>query len=281
MRVLVFGSRGWLGTRFAEFFETRGEQVIRAIGDVAHLDTVRAAVQGSAPDLIVNAASRTHSATRPNIDGCVESDSSKRATVASNAMGAGNVAIAAAERGCRLVHLASGCIFDGDGVFDEASEPNPVSWYAETKAVGDRLVLMASPDALVLRIRMPISARPHPRNLLTKLAGATRVIDVVNSVTVVEDLLEFTADLVRAEVSGIVHAVHPTPIAFRTLMGWYRSIVDPAYACAWVSPLEYETVDGRSNCVLRSRRDLPVALPDTELAVTRALHGYAAARVAA
>lgn len=281
MRVLVFGPDGWLGQRFAAHFSGVGHEVLPARTDITDLESVRS-VMRTGPDLVVNAAGRTHSPTVPNIDGCVESDAAKRDTVAVNALGAGNVALAAAERGCRLVHLASGCIFDGDAqVFDESSDPNPVSWYAETKVLGDRLVLSAHPDALVLRIRMPISAVPHPRNLLTKLAGAKTVIDVINSVTVVEDLLAFTSGLLSAGISGVVHAVHPTPLSYRALLGWYREIVDPAYACDWIAPIHYPTVDGRSNCVLRSARPLPVEMPDTETAVKRALRGYANALVTA
>lgn len=280
MNVLIFGSRGWLGSRYAEHYTSRGADVWMSSVDVTYRSAVRPVIRSAQPDLVINAAGRTHSADIPNIDACIASETARRETLASNALGAATVALACAEAGCRLVHLGSGCIFDGPGVFDETSTPNPVSWYARTKAMGDEWVMAANPDALILRIRMPISAQPHPRNLITKLAHFEHVVDVTNSVTVVEDLLAYTDQLVAMRATGIVHAVHPQPVSYRLLMQWYRAYVDPAHVCTFIPEDALQMADGRSNAVLTSVRDLP-PMADTATAVIRALRSYAGAQVAA
>jgi dTDP-4-dehydrorhamnose reductase len=224
---------------------------------------------------VVNAAGKTRSSAIPTIDGCVESFAAQSDTFHSNTVGAGHVATACREAGVKLIHLASGCIYDGDAhAFTETDPPNPVSWYARTKAMGDQLVQAYCPDALILRIRMPMSAQPHSRNLVTKLASAKAVIDVTNSVTVVEDLLPWSFNLLAHGVTGVVHAVHPAPVAFRALMAQYTAIVNPAQVTTFIPKTHYRTADGRSNCVLRTRA-LPVVLPPTDVAITRALQAYA------
>jgi dTDP-4-dehydrorhamnose reductase len=254
MRCIVLGSNGWLGARYAEHFKAQGWKVHRSVTDIVDYQQLSCEFTSCDPALAINAAGRTHSHRTPNIDACVTSQRARRETLRSNAIGAGIVATLCAERSIKLVHLSSGCIFEGPGTFDEYATPNPVSWYAETKVIGERLVLAANPRAAVLRIRMPIDSRPHPRNLITKLAAAKQVVDVLNSVTVVDDLLTLTDEVVNADIASVVHAVHRDPITYRELTGWMRELVDPAIDPTFIPASEYQTLDGRSNCVLAITR---------------------------
>jgi dTDP-4-dehydrorhamnose reductase len=280
VRVQVYGAGGWLGGLYAAHLQAQGH-VVSGIGhDFCDAWALRISLD-TRPDLVVNCAGKTHSRATPNIDGCVESEAMRQATLQANALGAGFLASACATRGIPLVHLSSGCLWSSDRkAFTEDDVPEPVSWYARTKVLGEQLVLAAHPRTLVLRIRMPLHGVPHPRNLLTKLAAAAHVVDVENSVTVVEDLLAFTDQLLRDGATGIVHAVHPQPVRFRDLLGRYRRAVDAAHVPTFIPMRDYKTVDGRSNCTLSTTR--PWAMPATHVALDGVLRRYAAAiRVAA
>lgn len=271
--MLVYGARGWLGRQYVTALHAAGHPVTAGTADIRLLDAIRADLDRVQPDVVLNAAAMTSSTAIPNIDACLASPAAQGYTYAVNAIGAGNVARVCAERGVRLVHLSSGCIFNGDQVCTETDTPNPPNWYAYTKYVGEQLVQQALPSALILRLRMPISGTPHPRNLITKLVGYRQVVDVVNSVTVVEDLLTWTQDLLTEQATGVVHAVYPEPVAFRDLLAWYRDIVDPAFPDPqWIQPSELRTVDGRSNCVLHTRLQ---PRQSTEQAIQGALRAYA------
>jgi dTDP-4-dehydrorhamnose reductase len=246
MTVLVLGADGWLGSHYVGYFKPR--MLTYGYGhrecDITDIDQVRDTLDEINPDVVINCAGKTHSVTIPNIDGCIESLEARNQTILVNVVGAGNVAQACAERRIKLVHIGSGCIFNGyDRVFTEESEPNPPSFYAQTKLDGDRAVLARAPGALVLRIRMPISAIPHPRNLITKLAKAKQVVDVQNTITVLEDLLPFTENCLR--LTGIVHAVQTEPLYFRDLMRWYRELVDGEWNGEFIPANQYKTKDGR------------------------------------
>ena len=156
-----------------------------------------------APDVVINATGKTG---RPNVDWCEEH---REMTLQSNVIGALNVAVSCAALGAHLVHLGSGCVFNGpapsspsrrrgceacgyagfvthgSGIdrvpvpcssccgWREDDYANPEGFYARTKYATD-LVLEKMPHVAIVRLRMPIDGTPHPRNLITKLAGQTR-----------------------------------------------------------------------------------------------------------
>jgi dTDP-4-dehydrorhamnose reductase len=278
VKVLVFGARGWLGGRYVEHLSAAHVVVADGVTNIADMNGVARQLWRHKPEVVLNAAGRARSRAIPNIDGCVESDDMRWRTLHDNALGAGVLAHTCRNNGVRLVHIGSGCIFDGYGkAFTESDAPNPVSWYGRTKVLGDQLVTAAGGEHLVLRIRMPVSARPHPRNLVTKLAQATRVVDVANSVTVVEDLLAFTQALMEAGTSGIVHAVNAGEVSFRSLMASYRQLVDDAWHGEFVPLADYRTADGRSNCMLDTERQLPAYMPAAAASVRAMLQRYAQA----
>jgi hypothetical protein len=130
-----------------------------------------------------------------------------------------------AEAGAYLLHLGSGCIHYGEapheGGWQEDDFANPLSFYSRTKYAAD-LVLSQLPHVGVARLRMPIDDTPNERNLITKLASYDTVIDVANSVTVVDDLVEVVAALVARRATGVFHATNPGLMRHRDLLDLYR-----------------------------------------------------------
>ena len=91
------------------------------------------------------------------------------------AMGAGNVARAAAAIGARLIHLSSDVIFDGEreGVYTEDDLPSPVSAYGAAKAHAEALVTAAHPGAVVVRTSLIYGFAPIDRSSQFALDVAT------------------------------------------------------------------------------------------------------------
>lgn len=257
MKILILG-RGWLGTRIVASLPNA---VFALVGiDIANLGNMCAVIADERPDVVVNAAGKTG---RPNVDWC---ETHRAETWRSNVVGALNVAEACAAHRTYLLHLGSGCIFNG--LDPRARDPfssvcgegwreddyaNPEGFYARTKYAAD-LMLSQLPNVAVVRLRMPISSVPHPRNLITKLAGYKQVIDVGNSVTVVDDLLLVLQGLIERRATGIFHACNPGAVSHREIMSLYRELVDPASDPEWIREDELQSrglaVASRSNCVL-------------------------------
>lgn len=260
MKTLIFGA-GYLGSRLIDG--------LSGIHEVATADS-RDPYVGEWPDVVINAVGRTGS---PNIDWC---ESNKHGTYKANVIFALNLAAActrAGPNGVYMIHLSSGCCFygprngcdDSDGGWREDDDANPESFYSRTKYAAD-LVLSKLPNVAVVRLRMPIDYTPHPKNLITKLASYSRVIDVCNSVTVLDDLVAVIAGLVEKRGTGIFHAVNPGGLWHRELLDLYAGYVDPNHRVEYIAPADLPTKAPRSTAILANTR-----LPDLGLTM-RPIH---------
>jgi dTDP-4-dehydrorhamnose reductase len=63
--------------------------------------------------------------------------------------------LGALPRHTRMVYISSDHVFGGDGVYDEETEPCPISVYGRTRVEAERLVL-ERPGSLVIRVGLPI-----------------------------------------------------------------------------------------------------------------------------
>jgi dTDP-4-dehydrorhamnose reductase len=180
--------------------------------------------------------------------------------------------------------LSSGCMFYGESPdtkgWLESDFPNPAAYYSKTKAAAD-FVLDGLANVAIARLRIPMDPMPSTKNSITKIASYPKVIDVKNSVTVVEDLLDVLKQLIDKRAEGVFHVVNPEPLAYRDLMKWYEEIVDPDHTNEWIT--EEEMVSGgltakkRSTNVLQNTRlpEIGIHMRPTEEAMKDVLRQYA------
>ncbi len=247
-KILIFGA-GWLGYKFRDYLNAKISLV-----DITNKKSVENELDLHKPVIVINTAGKTG---RPNIDWCEEH---KIETVNSNITGALVLLKACLDRGIYLVHLSSGCIFTGESPskngFTEDDAPNPVSFYSWSKAKADEI--LEKFPTLILRIRMPIDKEPNPRNLITKLASYPMVIDVENSITIVDDLLLTTKEIINRRKTGIYNVVNPVPIKHREIMEMYKQIVNLNHGYTLISPEQLITKGlakaRRSNCILSIKK---------------------------
>lgn len=273
MKTVIFGA-GFLGQRCAR--DLPSSTLVNV--DITDRAAVDQALATHRPDAVVNAAGKTG---RPNVDWC---ETHQEETYRSNVFGPLVLAEACAKAGSYLLHVGSGCIFYGPspspGGWREDDFANPVSFYSRTKYAAD-LLLGRMPEVGIVRLRMPIDGVPGSRNLITKLAGYSRVIDVENSVTVIDDLVAVIGGLVERRATGIFHATNPGTLTHRALLEMYRELVAPSHECSFITPEELVTtglaVAARSNCILASERlaALGLSLRPIDVALREAMRSYA------
>jgi dTDP-4-dehydrorhamnose reductase len=271
--IAVFGA-GFLGTRLADALP--GATLEH--GDITDRERVRAALTSGRYRAVVNAAGKTG---RPNVDWC---ETHEAETHRSNVVGPLVLAEVCAEVGCYLLHLGSGCVFHGPAPqpegWLETDRANPSTFYARTKYEAE-LALSELPDVGIARLRMPLDAAPAPRNLITKLAGYEHVIDVENSVTVVDDLIGAVRRLIDLRATGIFHVTNPGTLRHRDLLALYTRLVDPAHAYSLIRDEDLVAMGlarkPRSNCILASTRlsALGVQLRPIDVALHDAMSRYA------
>ena len=134
-----------------------------------------------------------NTAAKINLEWCQDN---KQQAYDVNVEGALIVAEECANNGHHLIHMSSGCIFDGmetEKVYHENDEPTPAAWYAETKAIADKKIIdLGYEKFTIVRPRQLISAVHHPTNMITKFMslGGGNFIDSKNSMTCIEDMKE-------------------------------------------------------------------------------------------
>jgi nucleoside-diphosphate-sugar epimerase len=280
---LVFGGeRGWIGQKIVTLLRNQNHDVHCAASRLEQREAIEKEIDHIKPDYIINAAGITG---RPNIDWC---ESHKYETLRSNVIGLLILVDVAFLRGIHVTNLASGCIYNYDeqhpldsGIgFTEDEEPNFWgSFYSYTKVMAEKLI-QHYPNILNLRLRMPITSDLHPRSLLGKIIHYKKLINIPNSMTILDDLLPLIPIMIERNLTGIYNFVNPGTISHNQLMELYKHYVDPDHQYENFSIEEQNRIlkAPRSNCELSTHKllqefpNLP-HIQDSMITVFRSIKG--------
>lgn len=274
MKVLIFG-KGFVGNRCASAWSDAVLSDVR----VNSKEDALAEIRRVQPDAVLNAAGVKG---KPNVDWC---DANQAHTINGNTVMPIHLAAACQEAGVYLLHVGSGCIFYGDSphpdkAWREDDFGNPRPTYSRAKYAAD-LVLSTLPNVAIARIRMPIDHVPNPGNLLQKLAAYPKVIDVENSITVVDDMVSVFRQLMEKKAPGIFHVTNPGTARHTEILGLYKELVDPDHSCEWIKEEDLVkqglATKARSNNFLASERlkEFGIAMRDVHEALRDTVEKFA------
>lgn len=205
LRVLVTGGSGMLAHDLVPRLRAAGHVTTslgRADLDVTSPGECEAAVAGH--DLVVNCAAWT------KVD---DAETLEPQAFAVNAVGAANVARAAARHGARVAHISTDYVFDGQSTEPYAAghPAAPRSAYGRTKAAGEWAVRALCPDSWVVRTAWLYGAGgPNFVATMLRLAGERETLSVVDDQrgqpTWTADLADLVVRLVAADApAGTYH----------------------------------------------------------------------------
>jgi dTDP-4-dehydrorhamnose reductase len=255
--ILLLGSKGWIGQQLKTIIHARNdvktvyESFIR-IDDVERLQNIIDALQ---PTHIISTIGRTHGVIDgvkiPTID-YLEYDGKLRENIRDNLYCPIVLTKLCSDRNIHLTYLGTGCIFEYDTVhsngFGEDSTPNFFgSSYSTVKGFTDQLMKLYSDKVLNVRIRMPITSEPNPRDFITKIVGYEKICSIPNSMSVLDELLPIMVDMAINKKVGTINLTNPGTISHQEVLEMYREIIDPTKV--W-SIMSYE----EQNNLLLSKR---------------------------
>ena len=224
MKALVTGSTGFLGSMVCQMGRSAGHGVVgacRSGGDDQTI-TTDLSVAGTSEELVesVDPEVVIHLAAIADIRPCEENPQMARLL---NEKTAGELARVCSERGIRLLHCSTDQVFDGSrGGWSEKDEPRPLHCYGETKRAGEKAVMDANPDAVIVRPGLitglaPPGRRSSSSSLLESLhAGRspTMFTDELRSPVAAVDVARVFWDMATGEkVAGIFHCGGPEPMS--------------------------------------------------------------------
>ncbi len=195
------------------------------------------------------------------------------------------LAEACLHRSVRFVHVSTGCIFHyahgRSRPITEERQPDFLELvYSRTKIYADAALMALSPrqPLLIVRPRVPLDCRPHPRNILTKLLRFKRVIDVPNSVTYLPDFIRALKHLLHHDACGIYNVVNRGVLRYPELLEAYRRYAP----CHRYEVIPFASLGvARTNLVLSTRklersgftpRDIHEVLDECARAYSAAVH---------
>ncbi|XP_057507220.1 trifunctional UDP-glucose 4,6-dehydratase/UDP-4-keto-6-deoxy-D-glucose 3,5-epimerase/UDP-4-keto-L-rhamnose-reductase RHM1-like [Actinidia eriantha] len=235
-KFLIYGRTGWIGGLLGKICEKQGIPFEYGKGRLQERSQLLADIQSVKPTHVLNAAGVTG---RPNVDWC---ESHKPETIRTNVVGTLTLADVCRDQGLLMLNFATGCIFEydeahplGSGIgFKEEDKPNFIgSFYSKTKAMVEEL-LNEYDNVYTLRVRMPISSDlANPRNFITKIARYDKVVNIPNSMTILDELLPISIEMAKRNLGGIWNFTNPGVVSHNEILEMYKDYIDPNFK--WVN----------------------------------------------
>ncbi|MCK4809377.1 MAG: sugar nucleotide-binding protein [Candidatus Omnitrophica bacterium] len=245
-RILILG-KGFIGSRLKAVFNCNlSGKKINSFKDAEK------EIKKYNPKVLINCIGHTG---KNNVDGC-EIDKDK--TLFSNSFLPVILAEAALRRRIKLIHISSGCIYHfnyfKDKPIKEEKTPDFFDlFYSRSKMYPEKaLELLAGKfDILILRIRIPLDNRPHPKNILNKLISYKKIIDIPNSLTYIPDFIKALKHLMKINAKGVYNVVNKGGLRYPELLDVYKKYV-PGFKYRVIDCRELNMI--RTNLVLSTRK---------------------------
>lgn len=216
MKILITGANGMLAKAVRKRFENE-ELILTDVAelDITNLEAVREFVNESKPDVIINCAAYTA------VDKAEEDLELARKI---NADGPKNLAIAAKENDCKLVHISTDYVFGGnlplENVYDEEDEKAPETVYGVTKLEGEKYIEENTDKYYIFRtawlygdgnnfVRTMAKVALAKKDLPQEERFVTVVADQHGSPTYAVDLAQYIYEALEKEIPyGIYNATN-------------------------------------------------------------------------
>ncbi|KAI3687289.1 hypothetical protein L1987_80983 [Smallanthus sonchifolius] len=215
IKFLIYGRTGWIGGLLGKLCMDKGIPDAYGRGKLQDRKTLLNDIRMMQPTHVFNAAGVTG---RPNVDWC---ETHKVETIRTNVDG--------------TLNLANVCKQEGSGIgFKEEDTPNFTgSFYSKTKAMVEEM-LRDYDSVCTLRLRMPISSDlNNSRNFITKITRYNKVVNIPNSMSVLDELLPMSIEMANRRCKGVWNFTNPGVVSHNEILELYREYIDPKFK--WVN----------------------------------------------
>lgn len=283
MKILFFGSRGWIGKQFCEHLSKNNVDYLETSVRADNEKEVEKEIQTHNPTHIISFIGRTHGENYNTID-YLEQPGKLVENIRDNLYAPIVLSILCKKYNIHYTYMGTGCIFEykEDSKTDDIDEERSPNFYGSSysivKGYTDRLQHMFSENTLNLRIRMPIVNYDHDRNFITKITKYEYVCSVANSMTVLEDMYPVILDMIRNNTTGTFNMCNKGVITHNEILEMYKEYVDSSFKWKNFSIEEQNNIllSKRSNIELSSKKlyEQYPNIPDIKTSIENCLKNY-------
>lgn len=249
MLVYVVGHKGWIGQMYIEMFKKNNIDYTYS-NHRGETDEIKLDILSKNATHILCTMGRTHG-TRDGkkyttID-YLQENSVLGENINDNLYVPLSLALFAKENNIHFTYMGTGCIYSYDenhdttnGFMDEEKPNFFGSNYSVVKGFTNEL--MKYTNALVLKIRMPIVGYHHPRNFVTKITKYEKICSIANSMTVLDELIPVSIDMMKNNETGLFNFTNPGTISHNEMLEMYKQYVDPSFTWENFTIKEQDTI---------------------------------------
>lgn len=258
--IYIVGHKGWIGQMYINLFKAQGIQYTHS--DFRGEDEkIKIDILNKKPTHILCCMGRTHGVFNgveySTID-YLENKETIHENINDNLYVPLNLALFAKEKLIHFTYIGTGCIFKYNSQVNEFTESDNPNFFESNYSIvkGFTDMLMRNTDALVLRIRMPITNTNNPRNFITKILKYKKICSMANSMSVLDELLPISIKMMMNYETGCFNFTNPGYIDHNSILVLYRNYIDPLFVWDNFTIDEQSEIlkSGRSNNVLNTTK---------------------------
>ena len=282
MKILFFGSKGWIGRQFCEYLNEKNILYIESDLRADNEKDVEKEINEYNPTHIISFIGRTYGDNFNTID-YLEQPGKLVENIRDNLYAPIILSILCERYNIHYTYMGTGCIFEYNISGKKNSEEDAPNFfgssYSIVKGYTDRLQHMYSKNTLNLRIRMPIINYDHERNFITKITNYEYVCSVPNSMTVLHDMYPIILDMIKKNITGTFNMCNKGVISHNEILELYKTHVDNDFTWKNFTIEEQNKIllSKRSNIELSTEKlyDLYPNIPDIKTSIERCMISYA------
>jgi len=282
MKILFFGSKGWIGRQFCEYLNENNILYIESDLRADNEKDVEKEINEYNPTHIISFIGRTYGDNFNTID-YLEQPGKLVENIRDNLYAPIILSILCERYNIHYTYMGTGCIFEYNISGKKNSEEDAPNFfgssYSIVKGYTDRLQHMYSKNTLNLRIRMPIINYDHERNFITKITNYEYVCSVPNSMTVLHDMYPIILDMIKKNITGTFNMCNKGVISHNEILELYKTHVDNDFTWKNFTIEEQNKIllSKRSNIELSTEKlyDLYPNIPDIKTSIEKCMISYA------
>jgi 3,5-epimerase/4-reductase len=279
MKILIYGSRAWIGGKVLKHFRDEDIEIIEGTSRVDNVQMLEEEIINIQPTHIISTIGRTHGTYNGKEYGTIdylEQPGMLKDNIRDNLFAPMLLALLSKKHNYHFTYLSTGCIYTYDENhpyeeevhgFKEYEAPNFFgSGYSTVKGFTDQLMNMFDDSVLSCRIRMPItSEKDNARNFIYKITHYQKICSIKNSMSVLDELIPVMCDAIKRNIVGPINFTNPGLISHNEILEMYKEIVDPDFTWNNFTIDEQNAIldSGRSNNYLDTSK-LEKLYPDVK-----------------